>query len=230
MIKFDLHTHTRYSDGTSSVIEMVEAAEGAGLEAVAITDHGPNSSVGVPPWEMDALLGEINDAKKEAEICVLSGIEANVVDRNGNIDIDGEMMKRLEFVIFSIHRIDGVIDPYQAAREYLLRMERAVSKGGAHVIGHPFHYHQSLLPYLEKEDIEDFVKVLADCGVAVELNMRYRAPDEEFLRLCMKEGVKLSIGSDAHGPSDVGKIDWALSMLNKIGAKREDMVLDEVLR
>lgn len=229
MIKFDFHTHTRHSDGNASVIEMVEAAESRGMAAVAITDHGPDTSVGVPPWEMESLLGEIEDARRDAGIRVLSGIEANVVDGAGNVDVDRRMIERLDFVIFSIHRIDDLIDPSEAAREYISRMTRAVRRGGASVIGHPFHYHQSLLPYLEREEVEEFVRTLSECGVAVELNMRYRAPDDGFLRLCLREGVKFSIGSDAHSAENVGRIDWALSALEKVGARREDMILDGFL-
>jgi predicted metal-dependent phosphoesterase TrpH len=35
----DLHTHTNYSDGTSSPQELLELAVAAGLRAIAITDH-----------------------------------------------------------------------------------------------------------------------------------------------------------------------------------------------
>ena len=35
----DLHMHTSYSDGTDSVIELLQEAEKAGLEIISITDH-----------------------------------------------------------------------------------------------------------------------------------------------------------------------------------------------
>ena len=35
----DLHTHTLYSDGTDTEIEILEAAQKAGLNTIAITDH-----------------------------------------------------------------------------------------------------------------------------------------------------------------------------------------------
>ena len=35
----DLHIHTKYSDGTDSVIEVLRKAEKLGLKAIAITDH-----------------------------------------------------------------------------------------------------------------------------------------------------------------------------------------------
>lgn len=229
MRKFDLHTHTRYSDGTAGVREMVEAAETRKLEAIAITDHGPDTHVGVPPWAMKDLMKDIEEARGEAGIPVLAGIEANVVDGSGNIDIDEETVKRLDVVIFSIHKMGHLIDPEESAVEYVARMSRAIRRGGAMIIGHPLFYHQELSSYLKKEELEEFARTIAECGVAVELNMRYRVPDDEFLRLCAREGVKFSIGSDAHRPSEVGAIDWALSKLNRIGIKDEDVILHEIL-
>jgi len=35
----DLHTHTKYSDGTDTVIELLKNAENKGLKALSITDH-----------------------------------------------------------------------------------------------------------------------------------------------------------------------------------------------
>lgn len=35
----DVHIHTKYSDGTDSVIELLEKAEKVGLECISITDH-----------------------------------------------------------------------------------------------------------------------------------------------------------------------------------------------
>ncbi|MBC7326036.1 MAG: PHP domain-containing protein, partial [Moorella sp. (in: Bacteria)] len=44
----DYHVHTRSSDGRASAEAMVAAARRAGLEEVALTDHGPrNIGVGV---------------------------------------------------------------------------------------------------------------------------------------------------------------------------------------
>jgi putative hydrolase len=48
--------------------------------------------------------------------------------------------------------------------------------------------------------------------------------------LCLKKGVKLSVGSDAHRLAEVGRIDWALSTLKRVGAKREDLIFDSILR
>ena len=40
----DLHTHTTASDGSLSLVQLVEAAASAGLSAIAVTDHDNVSS------------------------------------------------------------------------------------------------------------------------------------------------------------------------------------------
>ena len=39
-LRVDLHVHTRYSDGNGTVDEVLRAARGRGLDAIAVTDHG----------------------------------------------------------------------------------------------------------------------------------------------------------------------------------------------
>ena len=73
MDKFDLHTHTRKSDGSDSPAELVNKAKAAGLSMVAITDH-------------DTVLG-VSEAVAEGErigIWTLPGIEFDT-------EFDGEL-------------------------------------------------------------------------------------------------------------------------------------------
>ncbi|MGL5917987.1 MAG: PHP domain-containing protein, partial [Cetobacterium sp.] len=37
--RYDLHTHTTYSDGTFSVQELLNRAKSIGLSGISITDH-----------------------------------------------------------------------------------------------------------------------------------------------------------------------------------------------
>ena len=228
--KFDFHVHTNYSDGKSEPLVMVEAAEARGMEAVALTDHGPELHVGILREKMAAMLQDVELARGNSGIPVLAGIEANVVDGDGRVDVDEDFAGKLDLLIVSIHTLGDLMEPAKVAREYLRRVTKALETRKVDVVGHPFFFHQNLLPYLPREDIEDFVGLAADRGVAMEVNLKYRAPDEEFLALCLREGVRFSIGSDAHRPAEVGRIDWALSALRKVGAKREDLILDDLLR
>ncbi len=84
----DYHTHTRHSHGSGSVLDNVEAAHHRGLQAIAITDHGPASlfHIGVSSLSaFDAIRQEVNAAQKMYPgIEVLLGAEANVILKTAN--------------------------------------------------------------------------------------------------------------------------------------------------
>lgn len=74
----DCHTHTAYSDGASSLEEMVAAAEAAGCEVFATTDHltmpdalDPGSEVGVAEADLPLLAADferVRDAHPGIEL------------------------------------------------------------------------------------------------------------------------------------------------------------------
>ncbi len=227
--KFDFHVHTVYSDGDGTAAAMVEAAGARGLGAVALTDHGPELSVGTPREKLTPMLQDIELAREDAGIPVLAGIEANVVDESGAIDVDHEFIEKLDILVAGIHKLGKATDPVELSRDYLGRATKAIERHEIDVFAHPFYFHHYLAPHLLREELEGFVKLAAERGVAVELNMKYKAPDEDFLRLCLCEGVKLSVGTDAHTVAEVGRVDWALAVLRRVGAREEDLILKQFL-
>ncbi|MCJ7720704.1 MAG: PHP domain-containing protein [Candidatus Hadarchaeum sp.] len=229
MRKFNFHTHTLYSDGECLASSIVEAAEASGLAAVAITDHGPELSVGIDPAKIPLMLQDIECAREDANIPVLAGMEANVVNIDGAIDLDDEVIKKLDILVIGLHTL-GTPMQEELARNYFLAIMNVMRNNRVDVIAHPFRLHNNLAPYLSPEDIGEFVKLAAEKEVAIEINSKYRVPSEEFLRTCLKEGVKLSIGTDAHTTAEVGMVDWQMAMLKRIGAKEDDLILNKFLR
>lgn len=78
LVKIDLHTHSYYSDGTLSPVELVRYAKSQGIEYLSLTDH-------------DSVQGVIQ-AQNEAESCqvkFISGTELSVRWRNIDIHIVG---------------------------------------------------------------------------------------------------------------------------------------------
>jgi len=229
--KFDFHVHTIYSDGESAAAAMIEAAEARGLMAAAITDHGPELSVGISPHKIIPMLQDIAAAREDAEIPVLAGIEANVVDADGTIDIDEKLIDRFDIIIMGIHKLRIFShEPSELARAYFHAIMKAMEHRRVDVLAHPFQLHRYLAPYLLREDIAAFSELAAKKGLAIELNSKYRVPDQGLLEACLREGVKLSIGTDAHTVAEVGMVDWPMAMLRRVGASQEDLILDRFLR
>ena len=81
----DLHVHTIASGHAySTVAEVIEAASQRGLEALALTDHGP-SMPGGPYRYYFGNLFVIPEREKNVEI--LKGVEANIIGRDGTLDL-----------------------------------------------------------------------------------------------------------------------------------------------
>jgi predicted metal-dependent phosphoesterase TrpH len=67
----DLHTHTLRSDGVLTPVELVQAASGAGIRTLAITDHDTLAA------HRDVVLGRAMPAAIE----LISGVEINAIAR-----------------------------------------------------------------------------------------------------------------------------------------------------
>jgi putative hydrolase len=209
---------------------IVEAAEARNLAAIAITDHGPELSVGISPSRIEPMITDVEIAREDAGIPVLCGIEANVVDSSGTIDINERLLDRFDLLVVGVHRLSWAIrDRAELARAYLTSIMNAMERQRVDVVAHPFRFHGNLADYLTPEDIDAFVELAARQNVAIEVNSRYHAPDENLLKACLRKGVKLSVGTDAHTPAEVGSVDWPMAMLRRLGAREEDLILRRFL-
>ena len=97
----DTHTHTLASNHAySTVMENIVAAREQGLLYMAMTEHGPKMPDAphiwhcVNQWEVPSLYKGLN---------ILHGIEVDVMDEDGTLDIDNRVLAGLEWVIASMH-------------------------------------------------------------------------------------------------------------------------------
>ena len=82
----DLHTHSRYSDGTAYPAQIVEEAVEAGLSAVALTDH--NTVAGVP---------EFLERAKDTSVRAIAGVEISTGYLGKELHIVGLFLKAEDF-------------------------------------------------------------------------------------------------------------------------------------
>lgn len=104
-LKGDLHVHSNFSDGISSIYELVKYAAEQGFEYIGITDHTEDLKV-AKGMRREKILDERLEIKKVERlfpnIKILFGVEANIrID--GSIDVDEDILKELDYVIGSIH-------------------------------------------------------------------------------------------------------------------------------
>ncbi|KXA89457.1 hypothetical protein AKJ57_05285 [candidate division MSBL1 archaeon SCGC-AAA259A05] len=226
--RHDFHVHTYYSDGVSSPVKVVESAAEKKLKAVAITDHGPDLAVGIEPGKVGQMIEDINILKADAEIFVLSGLEANILNPEGDIDIRDKVQEKLDIVLAGIHYISSSeISPKRMARNYFESVMNAMKNHEIDILAHPFWYREDLSSYLDREDLEKFAETSVERDVAIELNEKYRVPNRKFLSICEEKDAKFSLGTDAHALDQIGEFGWSTNMLKEAGIDRKDLIVEK---
>lgn len=223
--KIDLHIHTTFSDGNCTVEEAVKTAEVKGLRVVAITDH--YSELQNLPKRM--VQGQLPRYLQSLEgFNVLKGVEAEILP-DGTPSLSKENADLLDIVIGGLHIIQGIVfwsdstpiwNPRGFVEDIRVAFIKAMESGLLDVIAHatwlPETIRGETSSLITDAWIESVVDAASDCGVAVELNGAWKVPDERFVNECLRRGVKLSIGSDAHFPSMVGEVGYAVDMLKNL--------------
>ncbi|WP_419742525.1 phosphatase [Paraclostridium dentum] len=210
----DLHCHTISSGHAYSTLkENIDEAKLKGLKYVGVSDHAPNMPGSTHPFyfgNLGVIKEEINGVK------VLKGIEANIMDFDGNIDIPSDVVGKLDYVIASFH--PPCINPgniHENTKAILNVMENKEVK----IIG---HLDDSRYPV----DYEKVVLKAKETNTLLEINnsslrtnsFRVGAIENAkvLLNLCKKHDVKVILGSDAHIYYQVGNFENCTKTLEEV--------------
>ena len=100
-IYFDMHTHTVASGHAFSTFkENVEEAAGKGLFALGMSDHAP----AMPGSAPSIYFSNFKCFRQEVMgVRIFTGVEANIMDFNGNLDLDETVLRKMDYVIASLH-------------------------------------------------------------------------------------------------------------------------------
>jgi histidinol phosphatase-like PHP family hydrolase len=196
-MKVDMHIHTDRSDGKYCLRDVIENAEGKGLDLIAITDHGPGHGSGIDRSKALAAKNEIERLQPGYHVKILAGIEAEILP-SGEIRLDG--VEDMDIVLASFHGATSTEAYYGAVL-------KAVADPRMDVLAHHALVAGGFSPVPEYDD--RLIELMAANGVAVEVNSKYALPSWDFLKKCKDGGIKYTIGSDAHSLADVGSVAWA---------------------
>ncbi|MGO5076861.1 phosphatase [Oscillospiraceae bacterium LCP25S3_E10] len=220
----DTHTHTISSTHAySTAQEMITAASQKQLYAIALTDHGYNMPGSPGEWFFDCL-GAIPEYMYGVR--VLKGVEANVSNYAGSLDITENTLKKLEWVVASMHTltIEGEANMENCTNAWLKIAENPYVR----VIGH------SGTPCF-KYDYQKVIPVFAKNGKLVEINNNTFKSRKDSMKncvkiaeLCKKFGARIIVNSDAHFSTAVGVFDDALAILKEIDFPQELIVNSSV--
>ncbi len=235
-LRGDLQVQTNWTDGNATIEKMADAAEDAGLEYIAITDHTKSLAMthGLDEKRLVEQMSEIegiNLKRKSAgkHLTILSGAEVNI-RKDGSLDIDDETLGRLDVVGASIHSYFEL-----SKSEQTERLIRVMENPHVDIIFHP----TSRLINERAEiqcDIDEIIRSAKRTQTIMEINAYPSRLDlrDEYIKKCVQAGVPLSIDSDAHAPEHFAVLKFGIAQARRGWATAKDIVntfpLDKLLK
>lgn len=218
-IAADLHIHTVASGHAySSLEEVCAAAARKKLQIVAVTDHGPSMPGGTHSY----YFGNMGVLPRSVKgVTVYSGIEANIISAEGEIDLKPAYLKQLDLVWAGLHV--PCFKPgnrKQNTAALLKTLENPYVDG----IVHPGN------PDFEIDAEKVVLKALKEQKL-IEINNSslFVRPGSrknclEIASLVSRHGGMVAVNSDAHFSDDVGRVDAALELLKDAGFLPEQVI------
>jgi DNA polymerase (family 10) len=219
----DLQSHSTWSDGKASILEMAEAAHARGCEYLAITDHSRSLGVagGLTIERLEQQRQEITEAQRFLgdEIQLLHGTEVEVL-ADGSLDFPDEVLAGLDVVVASVH--SSLRQPRERITE---RMLAAIHNPHVDIIGHPSGRMIGRRDAADL-DMEQILQASADTGVALEINAHPDRLDlnEVHARRAAELGCLLSINTDAHQPDGFALRDYGVAIARRAWIQPEMVI------
>lgn len=212
-IELDVHTHTIASGHSFSTLqEMVQAASEKGLKLLGITEHAPGIPGSCSPIYFRNLYVV---PRRMYGVDLLLGAEINILDCEGNIDMDEFYLNLLDLRIAGIH---SLCYAGGTPEENTHGMVQAIANPYIHIISHPGDGTAKL-------NFEPIVLAAKEHHTLLEINnsslrpcrkkMDARDNNLEILRLCKRYEVPVILGSDAHISFDIATYDYALQLIGE---------------
>ncbi|KKU51143.1 MAG: DNA polymerase III [Candidatus Sungbacteria bacterium RIFCSPLOWO2_01_FULL_47_32] len=225
-LKGDLQIQTDWTDGENSMEEMAHAAIKEGLEYIAITDHTKTLAMTGGADEkkltkqMEAIDKLNEKLKKQGHaLKVLKGAEVNIL-KDGTLDIDDKTLAKLDVVGAAVHTHFNL-----SGEEQTRRIIRAMENPNLDII---FHLSTRLINKREpiEFDSDEIIQAAKRTGTILEIDAYPDRSDikDEYIKKCVKAGVKMSIDSDAHATAHIKFLENGISQARRGWARKGDIV------
>ncbi len=229
----EYHSHSRYSDGKASIAEMVEQASKLGYEIFGISDHGyRHHFFGVSYDAYPRMREEIDRLQEQyPNMKLLLGVEANILDDKGNIDVDDYILSHVDYVMAGYH-FGSIAPDVRGLRNHVNNycrlfshreidyntdaLIRAMKNNDLFILTHPG----------DKGRIHtvDVAKAAAQTGTVLEINVRHGRLSLEQLKEIRNINVKYAIGTDAHRPEHLAWVEPAIERAEQAGVDSSSII------
>ena len=218
----DLHTHTVASGHAYSThMENISFARKKMLQVLGASDHAP--AMDDAPKETYFRNLRVVD-KEWGVLKVLHGVELNILNGYGDVDLSYESLNELDYAIASLH------SPILPSGRRSLCTDAAISvmsNPRVYILGHPDDDHMPL-------DYEALTIAAKHHHVALEVNNSSLCPGSSrvgaannycrMLKLAKDLEVSVIVSSDSHICYDIGDFTRALTLLDELEFPEELVV------
>jgi len=222
-LRGDLQMHTEWSDGATTVAEMAAGGIERNYQYIAITDHtkGLKIAGGLDEKRLAQQGREIvrlnkRLAKEGTDFKVLRSAEMNL-SPDGEGDMNSAAMGQLDLVLGCFH------SALRRTEDQTGRYIAGLRNPDIQILGHP-----QTRVYNRREGLHcDWSRVFAEgarLDKAVEIDGDPNRQDlrVSLLKLARREGIRISLGTDAHHPDELAYMELSLAaaLTAKIPAER----------
>jgi DNA polymerase (family 10) len=235
-IKGDLHAHSKWSDGTSSIEEMAKASQKRGYQYIAICDHSKSLRIahGLDEARLLKQIEEIDRTnekfgEKSKNFKILKGTEVDIL-ADGELDLSDKVLEKLDLVVGAVH--SGF---KQEKARMTKRILRALENPLLHVLAHPSGRLLGARDAYEVE-MDELMEAAKQYGKALEINAYFERLDLDDLhcRKAKEMGVRMSIGTDSHHLDQMWMISLGVAVARRGWLEAKDILntlsLKEILK
>jgi DNA polymerase (family 10) len=220
-IRGDLHMHTTATDGTATILEMIEAAKERGREYIAITDHSKRVSManGLDAARLRAHWKEIDKIRKKVTgIEVLCGVECDILE-DARLDLDDEVLAEADWVLGVLHY--GLKQPREQITK---RLMSAIKNPNVDCIGHPTGRLLERRPGANVA-FDEILKAAADHGVLMEINAHPNRLDLDDVHAAAARdlGIPIVISTDSHSQTGLDLMQFGIFQARRAGLEKKDV-------
>ncbi len=211
-IVVDSHTHTIASGHAySTIIENAFESKNKGLKLLCTTDHAPKMPDAPHYWYFN---NQRILPRFLHQVGILRGVEANIVNEQGELDLPDSSYQHLDWVIASFH--EPVFEP-SSKEVHTQALINVIESGKVDVLGHLGNpnYRFELLPVLECAKKNNVAIEVNNTSLTGKSRKGSAAQCSHLVELGTKVGVYFSTGSDAHFCHDIAKLDLAIALLEQ---------------
>jgi histidinol phosphatase-like PHP family hydrolase/predicted phosphodiesterase len=240
----DVHCHTQYAHCADDVDarQNVDIAGAMGLETLCLTEHAyhlylDREAAWNYEWQTDLDLvrralcqrGRMPQYREYiAELrrngSVRCGLEVDLC-ADGRLLLAQEDFEGWDVLLGAVHNIHDFqagVTTQAEAEQLFLRDTQRLLENPVQVLAHPFRFFRRAGLEIPVHLFPTVAQMLAQAGVAAEVNFHTNDPDLRFVRECLNRNVRIAFGTDSHDLREVGELYPHLDLLKQAGVTTAD--------